>query len=96
MNMVKYVAMSLVHVNIAEAKAKFSELSRKVKGGQRIILCDRNKPFAEIKPLQVNALGNRPLGLARGLLPLPDSFNDPDTEVEAEFTEVHPNDPLTS
>ncbi len=38
-------------VNIAEAKAKLSEYARRVKKGERIILCDRNKPFAEIRAL---------------------------------------------
>jgi len=86
--------MDTLHVNIAEAKAKFSEISRKVKSGQRVILCDRNKPFAEIKPLLLTKKGKRPLGLARGLLKLPDDFNDPDPAVETEFQELQENDTL--
>ena len=70
-------------VNIAEAKAKLSEYARRVKKGERIILCDRNKPFAEIRALTEG--GRRPFGLARGKINLPKGFNRPSREVERLF-----------
>jgi antitoxin (DNA-binding transcriptional repressor) of toxin-antitoxin stability system len=44
--------MKTTMINIGEAKAHLSEYARRVKRGQRIILCDRKKPFAEIRPLR--------------------------------------------
>lgn len=38
-------------ININEAKAHLSRYTRRVKAGETIILADRNKPFAEIRPL---------------------------------------------
>jgi prevent-host-death family protein len=72
-------------VNIAEAKAKFSEISRRVQNGERIVLCKNNKPFAQITPLKLTPEGKRPMGLARGMFTVPKDFNDPDPEIEADF-----------
>ncbi|MEI6809720.1 MAG: type II toxin-antitoxin system Phd/YefM family antitoxin [bacterium] len=73
-------------ININEAKTHLSEYARRVKSGQRIVLCDRNKPFAEIRPLASTPEGRRPFGLARGRITVPDNFNDPDPEIEALFS----------
>ena len=70
---------------VAEAKAKFSEISRQVQNGERIVLCKNNKPFAQITPLKPTPEGKRPLGLARGMMPLPKDFNEPDPQLEADF-----------
>ena len=75
----------MIQVNIHEAKTHLSRFARMVKKGQTVILCDRNKPFAEIRPLTVDAAGRRPLGLGRGLIDVPNDFNDPDLEIEAMF-----------
>lgn len=77
--------MKPVMININEAKTHFSEYARRVKRGERIILCDRNKPFAEMRPLPITEDGRRPFGLARGRIALPDDFNEPDPDVEALF-----------
>ena len=81
--MTNIVTMKMV--NIAEAKAKFSEISRQVQNGERIVLCKNNKPFAQITPLKPTPEGKRPLGLARGMMPLPKDFNEPDPQLEADF-----------
>ena len=77
--------MKTTMVNIGEAKARFSEYTRLVKSGQRIILCDRNKPFAEIRPLKLTTDGRRPFGLGKGRIRVPDAFNDPDPLIDALF-----------
>ena len=41
------------HVNIAEAKARFSHYIRRVRNGESFILCDRNVPVAELRPLGI-------------------------------------------
>ena len=78
--------MKMTMVNISDAKARFSEFTRRVKKGERIILCDRNKPFAEIRPLNLSADGRRPFGLAKGRIHIPVDINKPDSSIEALFS----------
>jgi prevent-host-death family protein len=40
-----------------EAKARFSEVIRKVKAGQRIVIEYRGKPVAEIRPIAASRSG---------------------------------------
>jgi len=82
-NVVILMTMKETMINIGQAKARLSEYARRVKNGERFILCDRNKPFAEIRPLQEG--GRRPFGLARGRIRLPEDFNAPDPEIERLF-----------
>jgi len=77
--------MKVTTINIAAAKAHFTEYARRVQAGERFVLCNRNKPFAEIRPLHVTPQGKRPFGLGRGLLSVPDDFNKPDPEIEELF-----------
>jgi len=77
--------MKTTTININEAKTHLSKFARRVKKGERFILCDRNKPFAEIRPLQLTSEGRRPFGMAAGKIHLPDNFNAPDREVERLF-----------
>jgi len=39
-------------VNIQEAKTHLSRYAKKVKSGETVILCERNKPIAEIRPIE--------------------------------------------
>jgi antitoxin (DNA-binding transcriptional repressor) of toxin-antitoxin stability system len=79
------MTMNETMININEAKARLSKYARMVKQGKTIILCDRNRPFAELRPLAGAPGTRRPFGLAKGLLDLPADFNDLDPEVEALF-----------
>ena len=78
--------MKTTMINIHEAKTHLSEYARLVKKGQRFVLCDRNKPFAEIRPLATTSQGRRPFGLAKGRIHVPEQFNEPDPEIEAWFS----------
>lgn len=40
------------HYSIYEAKAKFSELLRRVKGGTEVTVTERGRPVAKVIPLQ--------------------------------------------
>jgi antitoxin (DNA-binding transcriptional repressor) of toxin-antitoxin stability system len=77
--------MKTTMININEAKTHLSEYARRIKKGERFILCDRNRPFAEIRPLASTHDGKRPFGLAKGLIHLPEDFNEPDPEIEELF-----------
>ncbi|MEO7144781.1 MAG: type II toxin-antitoxin system Phd/YefM family antitoxin [Bryobacteraceae bacterium] len=65
------------HVNIQEAKTHLSQYLKRVKGGEIIILCNRNVPVAEIRPLRKQRTTARPLGLAKGQFNVPPEFFDP-------------------
>ena len=41
----------MLQVNIHQAKTHLSRYVKRAKAGETIILCDRNKPVAEIRPL---------------------------------------------
>ena len=84
-----YQTMNKTMININEAKTHLSKYARMVKQGERIILCDRNVPFAEIRPLKMPPTARRPFGLAEGLLQVPDDFNAPDPGIEALFAGAH-------
>ncbi len=81
------MTMNKTMINIHEAKARLSEYARRVQQGETIILCHRNKPFAEIRPLTPGPeTAPRPFGLAKGKLHLPDDFNAPDPDIESLFS----------
>lgn len=81
-----FIAMNKTMININEAKTHLSKYARMVKRGQSVILCDRNIPFAEIRPLSSASPLRRPFGLAAGLIDVPADFNTPDPEIEVLFS----------
>jgi antitoxin (DNA-binding transcriptional repressor) of toxin-antitoxin stability system len=75
-------------ININEAKTHLSRYAKRVKAGETITLCDRNKPFAEIRPLpQQPSQKKRELGQLKGSTQFSDSFFESDAEIEADFIE---------
>jgi len=81
----------MIKINIHEAKAHLSAYCRRVKAGETIILCDRNVPFAEIRPLSKASTERtgkiRKLGFLKGRVILDhkvDFFAD-DRELEKSY-----------
>ncbi len=66
----------MIRLNIAEAKTHLSRHLQALERGETIILCRRNVPIAEIRPLPKPREGRRPVGIDRGML-IPDSFFEP-------------------
>jgi antitoxin (DNA-binding transcriptional repressor) of toxin-antitoxin stability system len=67
---------SMIRVNIAEVKANLSSYIERVERGEIIVLCRRNVPIAEIRPLPKVPEVPRPVGIDRGMA-IPPSFFDP-------------------
>ena len=67
----------MIRLNIHEAKTHLSRYLKRVAKGERIILCSRNVPIAEIRPLPAPNTKPRPIGLARGRFTVPPSFFEP-------------------
>lgn len=64
-------------VNIYEAKAKLSEFLDLAARGERVLICKRNRPIAELRAVESARTEPRPIGLARGRVAVPDSFLQP-------------------
>ena len=60
-----------------EAKTHLSKHVAKLKAGDRIILCRRNREIAEIRPIAKPTEEPRPIGLGKGLAEISDSFFEP-------------------
>ena len=73
--MVKYMVMMIV--NIYEAKAKLSEFLDLAARGERVLICKRNRPIAELRAVESARTEPRPIGLAQGQMAVPDSFFQP-------------------
>jgi len=67
----------MIKLNIHEAKTHLSKYLAKLKAGDRILLCKRNRPVAEITPLPEIPIRPRPIGLAKGQFTVPRSFFEP-------------------
>ena len=66
----------MIKLNIHEAKTHLSKYLAKLKAGDRILLCKRNQPIAEITPLPKASVRPRPIGLAKGFT-VPRTFFEP-------------------
>ena len=74
----------MTSINIQEAKTHLSRYAKRVKAGETIILCERNKPIAELRPISSTKKKVR-LGLFQGVFRVPDDFNDPMPVFERDF-----------
>ena len=71
---------TMISVNINEIKTHFSSFLAKVSNGETVIVCKRNVPIAEIKPIAKLPNKRRPIGLAGKEYPdfkISDAFFDP-------------------
>ena len=74
----------MINLNINEIKTHFSSYLSKVSKGETIIVCKRNVPVAEIKPIKTLPDKKRPIGLA--------GKEYPDFQISDTFFEPLPDD----
>lgn len=67
----------MIRLNIHEARTHLSCYLARLEAGETIVLCRRNQPIAELRPLPRLEAAPRPFGLARGTFSVPDSFFEP-------------------
>ncbi len=67
----------MIRINIHEAKTHLSRYLKKLEAGETIILCKRNVPIAEIRPIEPAPTKPRPVGLAKGQFQIPQEFFEP-------------------
>ena len=63
-------------VNLYQAKAHLSALVDRVADGETVLICRRNVPAAELRPIKKPRRTRRPIGLAKGFT-IPASFFEP-------------------
>jgi len=64
-------------VNIHEAKTHLSRYLAELKPGEKLIICNRNEPVAEVQSLRGKKSPKRRLGLFKEMGEIPDSFFEP-------------------
>jgi prevent-host-death family protein len=64
----------MITINVNEAKTHLSHYLDEVAKGESIVLCRRNRPVAEIRPIVSRDQKRRPIGLAKGEFTVPTSF----------------------
>jgi len=76
----------MIKLNIHEAKTHLSKYLERLAKGEIIVLCRRNIPIAEIRPIPVNKKLKRPIGIAKGRFQIPPEFYEPlPPEIVASF-----------
>ena len=84
--------MTMIVMNIHEAKAKLSECLDAVASGERVVICKRNQPVAELRAVEQKRTEPRPIG-GGPHIELTDAFFEPmpDEFLDAfEFGPVYP------
>jgi antitoxin (DNA-binding transcriptional repressor) of toxin-antitoxin stability system len=69
--------MIMIKLNIHEIKAGFSRYIELVEAGDTVLVCKRNTPVAEIRPLEKKKLRKPVLGSAKGLIRIASDFDEP-------------------
>lgn len=67
----------MLKLNIHEAKTHLSKYLARLAKGETILLCKRNTPIAEIRPLPFEQTKPRPLGLGKGTVKIKTGFFEP-------------------
>ncbi|MCY4452530.1 MAG: type II toxin-antitoxin system prevent-host-death family antitoxin [Immundisolibacterales bacterium] len=66
----------MIKVNIADAKTHLSRYLDVVERGETVVVCRRNVPIAEIRPVPGPRTEERPIGIDRGMV-VPSEFFEP-------------------
>jgi antitoxin (DNA-binding transcriptional repressor) of toxin-antitoxin stability system len=77
--------MTTKFLNIHEIKARFSHYANEVKRGKSFIIAMRNKPFAELKPIDPKTKKKLVSGVLKGQFEVPADFNSPVEDFEAVY-----------
>jgi len=67
----------MIRLNVHEAKTHLSSYLQRLLKGETILLCRRNVPVAELRPIKKDKKSKRPVGLAKGQLKIPKEFFTP-------------------
>jgi prevent-host-death family protein len=80
----------MIVVNIHEVKAKLSEYLDAVAKGERVLICKRNQPVAELRPVEQKRTEPRMLGPGPYKFDVPETFFEPMPDEFLEAFEAGP------
>jgi prevent-host-death family protein len=80
-------------LNLHEVKTQFSKYIELVEAGETVIVCKRNVPVAEIRPIARKVKKIPELGWAEGTFTVPEGFKEMSEEELAQW-EGDKDDPL--
>ena len=72
-------------VNLYQAKAQLSALVDRVAEGETVVICRRNVPAAELRPVAKPRRTRRPIGLVKGFSVPPSFFESLPEDLVAAF-----------
>ena len=84
--------MAAARYNLKRGKRFPFKRKQKVKGGDTIVVYRGGRRSAEVRILPTAPKGQRPIGLAKGLVEMHPSFFDPMTEDFLSYFEVSPDE----
>jgi prevent-host-death family protein len=76
--------MTMIMVNIHEAKARLSEIIDAAVNGGHVIICNRNRPLVELRPIAQSRSEPRPIGGGPHAFDVPESAFAPLEEHEVD------------
>ena len=71
------IIMTMIVINIHEAKARLSEFVEAAAKGEQVVICRRNQPVAELRPVASARRSPRPVGGSKWRFTVPVSFFEP-------------------
>lgn len=80
------IIMTMIIINVHEAKAKLSAYLDAAERGERVVICRRNRPVAELRAATGTRREPRPIGLDKGRLTVPASFFEPLDELADDWS----------
>ena len=67
----------MLRVNVHDAKTHLSRYLQAVENGEVVVLCRRNVPIAELRPIRQRPAHDRPIGMLAESFTVPDTFFEP-------------------
>lgn len=71
----------MIRLEVHQAKTHLSKYLGRLAEGETILLCRRNLPIAEIRPVPVSRKSKRPIGLAKNQFKVTKSFFKPSPDL---------------
>ncbi|TGL57585.1 type II toxin-antitoxin system Phd/YefM family antitoxin [Leptospira sarikeiensis] len=73
-------------VNLSKAKAHLGKYLKAASAGEQIVILERNRPVAELKPIfETIRIRRLKPGILTGKFSVPDDFNSPLSEFESDY-----------
>jgi prevent-host-death family protein len=77
MTIIMTMLIDMIMANVNEVKARLSEYLDAMSRGERVLICNRNRPVAELRPVGTQRTAPRPIGGAKDIFTVPPSFFEP-------------------